>query len=130
MEFRTTREIVQDIRGMEHGSELKVVLIDVGAQAMQYMHDEKFATARKLFSLNDVCQNSFDYDMLYEAANAHMSSSTPKEVVEDAFVEALEFADSVQNSAGSKIQQHLQNANAYYVGGISCRGQLVVGLFK
>ena len=50
MEFRTTREIVQDMRSMEHGSELKVVLIDVGAQAMQYMHDEKFATARKLFS--------------------------------------------------------------------------------
>ena len=129
-DFKTTREIVLDLKNMDGNSRLEVMLVDVSEKAQAYMHSDKFATARKLLSLNDICQSVFDYDQIYEAVESHKDSSHNKEVLEEAFVEALEFADEIQETTGTRMKELLKDANGYAVGGISCRGQLVVGVFK
>lgn len=130
MEYRTTREIVQDLRSLNEDAKLSVLLIDVGDNVSEYMHHDGYSAARKLFSLNDICQTAFDYDQLYEATQAHVGSRHGQDVIEDAFVEALEFAEKIQSAAGTMMHDHIHKANGYYVGGISCRGQLVVGVYR
>lgn len=128
-EEKSTREIANELLDIDRGSKLKVILIDVADIKNSYLYDDRFASARKLFSLNDLVHDVFDYDQLFETTQSHVGN-VPKETIEDAFQEALEFADSIQASGGDALKHRLQSGNGYTVGGISQRGQLVVGIFE
>jgi hypothetical protein len=129
MEFKSTKEIVSDIRTIGD-DKLSIALFDIGDKPHQYMHEDRFSTARKMFSLTDVCQNVFNLDAMHEAAESHIGAKYNRETVEDAFIEVLNFAQEVQDLVGEQFKQCIQNSHGYYVGGISCRGQLVIGLYN
>lgn len=130
MLLRTTRELVSSLKSIEPTACIDVVLVDISDQAHAYLHDDCYANARKLFTLDDLCGNVYDYDALFESVTAKTTAETPKEMIEDAFVEALEFSDGVRDHTSVAIKGMMEKSNGYAVTGVSCRGKLVMGLFR
>ncbi len=131
IDFKTTRELVGDLKKMSSGPEqLNVILIDISHLAHDYMHDERYASASRLMSLNDALKSALDPEDLYEALAAHEGPGHDKTVIEDAFVQALEFSDALRKQTQGRIDGALNKSNGYAVSGISKRGQLVVGFFS